>query len=143
VSDEEILDSPVGWVRKHLRGYVESDGAKGHRYYGRDALLLTTRGRRSGKLRRTPLFYGRHGDAYVVVASNGGAKQIPLWVGNIDEDPDVTVQVRDRSFPARARRATPEERPALWELMNTIFPSYAGYERKAGHELPVVVIEPR
>jgi deazaflavin-dependent oxidoreductase (nitroreductase family) len=105
--------------------------------------LLTTRGRRSGKLRRTPLFYGRHGDAYVVVASNGGAKQIPLWVGNIEADPDVTVQVRDRSFPARARRATPEERPALWELMNTIFPSYAGYERKAGHQLPVVVIEPR
>jgi deazaflavin-dependent oxidoreductase (nitroreductase family) len=138
---EEIVDSPVGWVRKHLRGYVESGGARGHRYYGRESLLLTTRGRRSGKLRRTPLFYGRHGDAYVVVASNGGAKQIPLWVGNIEADPAVTIQVGDKTFPARARPATAEERPALWAMMNAIFPSYADYERKAGHELPVVVIE--
>jgi deazaflavin-dependent oxidoreductase (nitroreductase family) len=138
---EEIHDSPVGWVRKHLRGYVESGGKKGHRFYGRDALLLTTRGRRSGKLRRTPLYYGRHGDAYVVVASNGGAKQIPLWVGNIEAHPAVTVQVRDQIFPARARRATDEERPALWAMMTEVFPTYAHYQRRAGHELPVVVIE--
>ena len=72
--NDEILDSPTGWVAKHIRTYVESGGAKGHKDSGYDSLLLTTRGRKSGKLRRTALFYGRDGDCYVLVASNGGSE---------------------------------------------------------------------
>lgn len=58
VSKEQVLDSPKGWVRSHIREYVESDGKKGHRWRGLPTLLLTTRGRKSGKLRRTALIYG-------------------------------------------------------------------------------------
>ena len=65
---EEIFDNPTDWVAKHIRRYVESNGEKGHRAYGHDSLLLTTRGSRTGKLRRTALWYLRDGDRYVLCA---------------------------------------------------------------------------
>ncbi len=65
----------------------------------------------------------------------------PLWCRNVAADPAVTVQVGADVFPARARLATAAERPALWELMNGIFPTYASYEKKSGRQLPVVVLE--
>ena len=68
----DVTDSPVGWVNAHVRRYVESGGASGHRWSGTDTLLLTTRGRRTGLLRRTALIYGRDDDRFVVVGSNGG-----------------------------------------------------------------------
>ncbi|OLB80871.1 MAG: nitroreductase [Actinobacteria bacterium 13_2_20CM_2_71_6] len=139
---EEVLDSPVGWVAKHVRKYVESGGRKGHSYWGNDTLLLTTRGRRSGKLRRTALIYGRHGDAYVVVASNGGAATHPLWYLNLVADPQVYVQVGAQSFPARARTATAEERPELWRMMTKLFKQYGRYQKKTDREIPVVILEP-
>jgi deazaflavin-dependent oxidoreductase (nitroreductase family) len=139
---EEVFDNPTGWVRKHVRTYVESGGAKGDRYYGRDALLLTTRGRRSGKLRRTALYYGKDGDRYVLVASDGGKPTDPAWYHNLVANPAVVVQVRDETFGALARPADPDERPRLWELMVGVFPRYSAYEKKARRELPVVVVEP-
>jgi deazaflavin-dependent oxidoreductase (nitroreductase family) len=138
---EEVFDNPTGWIRKHVRAYVESGGAKGHRYYGHEALLLTTRGRRSGKLRRTALYYGMDGDRYVLVGSDGGKPTDPGWYHNILANPAVVVQVRDETFAALARPADPEERPRLWELMVGVFPTYAAYEKKARRELPVVVVE--
>ena len=140
---EEVFDNPTGWVAKHIDTYVSSDGAKGHRFHGRDALLLTTRGRRSGKLRRTALYYGSDGGRYVLVGSDGGKKADPAWCHNVAANPAVVVQVRDETFGAVARLADESERPRLWELMVQIFPNYAAYERKAGRTLPVVVLERR
>jgi deazaflavin-dependent oxidoreductase (nitroreductase family) len=137
----EISDNPTDWVARHIRSYVESGGRKGHRFYGHDALLLTTRGRKSGKLRRTALYYGEDGGRYVLVASDGGAPHDPAWYLNLVANPAVVVQVRDETFGAYARLASSDERPRLWELMTAIFPKYAGYQRKAGRELPVVVVE--
>src|SRR6476620_7139946 len=90
--NEEVLDSPVGWVAKHIRTYVESGGTQGLKYMGRDTLLLTTRGRKTGKLRRTALFYGRDGERYVLVGSNGGKADDPLWYRNLLAEPRVEVQ---------------------------------------------------
>jgi deazaflavin-dependent oxidoreductase (nitroreductase family) len=138
---EEVFDNPTGWVSKHIRRYVKSHGASGHRFYGHDALLLTTRGRRSGKLRRTALYYGMDGDRYVLVGSDGGKPTDPAWFHNLVANPAVVVQVRDETFAAVARLAGPEERPRLWELMVGVFPTYAEYEKKARRALPVVVVE--
>jgi len=138
----DVTDSPTDWVAKHIKRYVESDGEKGHDFYGAPALLLTTRGRKSGKLRRTALYYGRHGGSYIVIASNGGAPEHPLWYRNLAADPQVWIQVGPDVMEARARDATPEERPALWDLMVGVFKSYADYQKKAEREIPVVVIEP-
>jgi deazaflavin-dependent oxidoreductase (nitroreductase family) len=113
----------------------------GRRYSGKDALLLTTRGRRSGLLRRTALFYGKDGERYVVVASNGGKPAHPAWYLNLLADPRVEVQDGAETFAARARPASAEERPRLWAMMAAIFPSYEGFRKKTSREIPVVVIE--
>ena len=140
---DEIVDNPDGWVSEHIREYVATDGRRGHRLSGWTAstLLLVTRGRRSGLLRRTALAYGEHDGRYVIVASNGGAERAPAWYLNLVEDPVVQVQVRDDRFTARARTAGPDERPALWTLMTSLGPSLDDYQRESGREIPVVVLE--
>ncbi|MBA2338236.1 MAG: nitroreductase family deazaflavin-dependent oxidoreductase [Acidimicrobiia bacterium] len=138
---EHIHDSPTGWVAKHIRDYVESGGVKGHRWHGVDTLLLTTRGRRTGKLRRSALIYGRHGDAYVVVASKGGGARHPEWYLNLTADPKVSVQVGAERFAATARTASGEERTALWQQMASIWPAYDDYQRRTHRQIPVVVLD--
>jgi deazaflavin-dependent oxidoreductase (nitroreductase family) len=140
--DEEVFDSPKGWVAKHVRRYVETDGGSGHRWGGVQTLLLTTRGRRSGKLRRTALIYGRDGDRYLVVASQGGATKHPAWFLNLVENPEVQVQVGPEKFSARARPATSREKPRLWRVMASIWPDYDRYQARTTRDIPVVILEP-
>lgn len=139
---EEITDSPTGWVAKHIREYVETGGRRGHRRWGVDHLLLTSRGRRSGKLRRTALIYGRDGDRYVVVGSSGGQPRHPAWVLNLLADPQVRVQVGAETFPARAYPAEGEEKERLWRLMAGIWPDYDRYRRRTSRDIPVVILQP-
>src|SRR5262245_21921767 len=139
--DEPISDSPTGWVAKHVRRYVESDGRSGHRWHGVDTLLLTTRGRTTGKLRRTALIYGRDGDRYLVVASNGGSKGHPNWYENLAADPRVWVQVVDERFDATATTATTRQKPRLWREMVEIWPEYEQYQTRTERDIPVVILE--
>jgi deazaflavin-dependent oxidoreductase (nitroreductase family) len=144
-SEKQIFDNPTGWVAKHIQEYVESDGKKGHKWRGQTILLLTTRGRKSGKLRRTALIYGRDGDNYLLVASNGGAARHPLWYLNLVEHPEVELQVGADKFAARARNANTQEKPRLWHLMSKLFPQYDKYRvkaSKAGRDIPLVIVEP-
>jgi deazaflavin-dependent oxidoreductase (nitroreductase family) len=138
---EEVLDSPTGWVAQHVRRYVETGGRQGHRWNGLNTLLLTTRGRKSGKLRRTALIYGKEGERYLVVASNGGSKGHPAWYLNLVSEPKVEVQVAAEVFAGRARPATAAEKPPLWQKMAAIFPQYERYQKKTAREIPVVIIE--
>jgi deazaflavin-dependent oxidoreductase (nitroreductase family) len=138
---ETVYDSPTGWVAKHIKRYVESDGANGHRWSGKNTLLLTTRGRKSGKLRRTALIYGRDGERYLVVGSHGGSSKHPAWFLNLIADPDVEVQVGADKFSARAAPAPADEKPRLWQLMTSIFSAYDTFQRKTKREIPVVIIE--
>lgn len=138
---EEVVDSPTGWVARHIREYVETDGSKGHRWNGVPTLLLTTRGRKSGKLRRTALIYGQDDGRYVVVASYGGSPEHPFWYRNLAADPNVWVQVGGDKFAAQARTATPEEKPRLWSMMTSIWPDYDDYQSKTSREIPVVILE--
>ncbi|MFI6322380.1 nitroreductase family deazaflavin-dependent oxidoreductase [Nonomuraea sp. NPDC050556] len=140
MSNEEIVDSPTGWVAKHVQQYIESDGAQGHQYHGAPALLLTTRGRKSGLLRRTALYYGQDGDDYLVVGSQGGADAHPLWYLNLDADPNVQVQVEADRFDATARTATPEEKARLWPIMVKVFKTYDSYQKKTSRDIPVVIL---
>lgn len=142
MSISEIYDSPRDWVAEHIRSYVATGGRDGHLWRGMPTLLLTTRGRRSGKLRRTALIYGRDGDNYLVVASSGGSPRHPAWYLNLAADPQVEVQVLADTFPARARTATPDERPPLWRTIASIFPTYDRYQTKTGREIPLVILEP-
>jgi deazaflavin-dependent oxidoreductase (nitroreductase family) len=138
--DEPVFDNPTGWVAKHIQRYEKSDGT----YMGVPSLLLTTRGRRTGKLRRTALMYGEDAGRYLLVASNGGAAEHPAWYLNLTADPEVEVQVRQERFTARARTAEGEERERLWKIAAEAFPTYDKYlvtARRKGREIPLVVIE--
>ena len=137
--DEEISDSSTPWVAEHIRRFVETDG---NPRPGMHDLLLTTRGRKSGKLRRTVLLYARDGDRHVVAASNAGADRHPAWYLNLVADPAVTVQIGARTSPARARTATAEEKPRLWQLMIAAAPSYQDYQNATTRDIPIVIIEP-
>lgn len=138
----EPQDSPIGWVNKHIQLYVESGGTEGHHWRGLPTLLLTVTGRKTGLLRRTALIYAVDGEDFIVIASNGGAQEHPLWYRNLDHDPHVQVQVGTRTFRATARTAEPAERQRLWELSVAVFPTYESYRQKAGREIPVVVLSP-
>jgi deazaflavin-dependent oxidoreductase (nitroreductase family) len=129
---------------EHVRAYRETDGELGHDWKrGTSILLLTTTGRRSGERRTTPLIYGRSGDAYLVVASKGGSPEPPDWFQNLSEQPEVEVQVLGDRFRSRARTATPEEKPAMWEQMVGHWPPYEEYQQRTDREIPVVVLERR
>ncbi|MFD1149702.1 nitroreductase family deazaflavin-dependent oxidoreductase [Saccharothrix hoggarensis] len=137
-----VVDSPVGWVQEHIRKYVESGGREGHEWRpGVFTLLLTTTGRKSGRPRRTALIYQPRGDAYVVVASHGGAPEHPAWYRNLAVNNTAEVQVGADVFTAKARTATGDERAELWELMTRVWPAYDDYATKTDREIPVVVLE--
>ena len=127
--------------QEHVERYRETDGEEGHDWNGTSVLILTTKGRRSGEPRSTPLIYGAHGDEYVVVASKGGAPEHPAWYLNLAADPEVELQVRGDRFKARARTATAEEKPELWSTMTASWPAYDEYQTKTEREIPVVVLE--
>jgi deazaflavin-dependent oxidoreductase (nitroreductase family) len=138
---QEPVDSPTGWVKEHIDQYIATNGEKGHVWNGVTTLLLTVRGRKSGQPYRTALIYGRDGDNYIIVASKGGAENHPEWYRNLVANPDVDVQVLGDRFTARARTASAEERPKLWELMAKIWPAYNDYQTKTDREIPVVILE--
>jgi deazaflavin-dependent oxidoreductase (nitroreductase family) len=127
--------------KKHVERYQATDGEEGHDWEGTITLLLTTTGRRTGKERTTPLIYQPEGDAYLVVASNGGADEPPLWYVNLEANPEVQVQVWGDRFTARARTATPEEKPPLWRKMAAAWPDYDEYQKKTTRDIPVVILE--
>jgi deazaflavin-dependent oxidoreductase (nitroreductase family) len=113
-------------------------------------VLLTTRGRRSGKARTWPLSYlpldlheaGASAAGYVVVASNGGQDRHPGWYLNLVAEPRTRVRVRGRATAMRARTAAGEERARLWERVVAGSPGYGRYQEGTTREIPVVVLEP-
>jgi proline iminopeptidase len=127
---------------EHVRRYRETNGEVGHVWReGSTILLLTTKGRKTGEPRTTPLIYARDGDRYVIVASKGGAPEHPGWYRNIEQDPNVELQVLGDVFPARARTVEGDERERLWRSANEVWPHYDEYAEKTDREIPVVVLE--
>ncbi|MFD5552449.1 nitroreductase/quinone reductase family protein [Streptomyces sp. NPDC127068] len=129
-------------MAEHVRRYVETDGASGYREGGMTNLVLSHRGRTSGTLYRTGLFFGEDGDRYVLVASGSAVTHThPQWYLNVAAEPEVHVQVLGERFLARARTAEGEERERLWSLMVGLAPVYRMYEARSRRVIPVVVLE--
>jgi deazaflavin-dependent oxidoreductase (nitroreductase family) len=136
------------WIQDHMARYIATDGVDGYLW---DAslgggkgmiatLLLTTVGRKSGKVLTRPLIFGQSGSEYVVVASKGGAPAHPAWYLNLQANPEVKVQIKGDKFTAHARTANPQERAALWPKMVGIYGPYADYQAKTDREIPIVVL---
>lgn len=128
--------------RQHVQRYLETDGAEGYDWVkGTTILILTTTGRKSGEPRQHALIYRPFGEAFLVVASKGGSDAPPDWFRNIEADPNVQVQIKGDRFAARARVATPAEKPVMWQHMVDAWPDYVDYQQKTAREIPVVVLE--
>lgn len=135
-------DSPDPSVAEHVRRYVATNGASGYREGGMTNLVLTHRGRKTGRHYRTGLFYGEDAGRYILVASGSAITHThPQWYLNVAADPEVQVQILADRFTARARTADGEERERLWELMTTLAPVYRTYEAKIRRVIPVVVLD--
>jgi deazaflavin-dependent oxidoreductase (nitroreductase family) len=126
---------------EHVRRYEESDGAEGYMWNGAPCAILTTTGRKSGAPRKSALIVGQDGDNYLLIASQGGAPTHPKWFLNLRDNPDVELQVKGDKFAARARIATPDEKPRLWKIMTKDWPSYDDYQGRTERDIPLVVIE--
>ena len=141
MGDAQIVDSPVQWVADHIRNYVDSNGADGHIWRGVPTLLLTTKGHKSGLLRRTALIYGRDGDDYVIVASKGGAPTDPQWYTNLKKESAVTIQVGANILSGTASTyALDVTREKVWQSMVAIWPGFAEYKEKTTRQIPLVRI---
>ncbi|SDJ47527.1 nitroreductase family deazaflavin-dependent oxidoreductase [Streptomyces indicus] len=135
---EDVVLSPVGWVAAQAKKYEESGGTKGTTVMGVPCLLLDYRGRRTGQWRRTVLIYGRDGEDYLLVGSDGGADRHPQWYLNLEADPDVRVRVGAERFTARAETLGAEDKERVWPGLVELFPQYAQYRRKTERDIPVV-----
>ena len=150
------LEATLQWpyLKLHSFLYRHSGGFIGSRFIVGQALLLTTTGRRSAKLRTTALIYVRDGERLVVVATNGGSGRPPSWLLNVQAHPDVGVQIGRLKYPARATVASAEEREPLWPVVNRhnmglapiMHPGARGrydvYQRHTTRPIPVVLLEP-
>lgn len=110
-------------------------------FVGRDVLILTTTGARSGEPRENPLAYTRTGEHHVVIASKGGHPQHPGWFHNLLANPIVTVEVGGERFSAWARVAEADERERLYKQQADLMPAFWDYQRKTERTIPVVVLE--
>ncbi|MER8016823.1 nitroreductase family deazaflavin-dependent oxidoreductase [Streptomyces griseoluteus] len=140
----EYEPSPEQWVRDQVERYESSGGTEGNTLLdtGLPVIILTTRGNRSGKLRKTPLMRVEHDGKYAVVASVGGAPKHPVWYFNVKADPTVELQDGPRKREMRAREVTGDEKARWWERAVAAFPPYAEYQEKTDREIPVFVLEP-
>ena len=127
----------------HEFWYRLTGGAIGGRFGRAPILLLTTKGRRSGKERTTPLLYYRDGENLVIIASNGGDDRHPAWWLNLRDMPEARVQVGRQEMAVRAEKAGPEEKARLWPLLTEMYPQYDAYQKQTKRDIPVVVLTPK
>jgi deazaflavin-dependent oxidoreductase (nitroreductase family) len=136
--------SAAQWVRDQVEAYERSGGTEATtlRDTGLPVIAVTSRGAKSGKLRKNPLMRVEHDGRYAAVASVGGAPRHPAWYRNLLADPHVEVQDGAVKQDMVAREVTGEEKSQWWERAVAAYPSYADYQEKTDREIPVFVLEP-
>ena len=142
----EYEPSPQQWVRDQVERYEATGGREANtlRDTGLPVAIFTTRGAKSGKIRKTPLMRVEHDGAYAMVASDGGSPKHPVWYHNIKADPQaLTVQDGPEPFDAQARELSGEEREVWWERAVAAYPPYAEYQEKTDRLIPVFLAERR
>ncbi|MFD5871515.1 nitroreductase family deazaflavin-dependent oxidoreductase [Streptomyces sp. NPDC060322] len=138
----EYEPSPTTWVREQVELIESSGGTQGTTMRGMPVILLTTRGAKSGKIRKTPLMRVEHGGEYAAVASLGGAPEHPVWYHNVQADPEVELRDGTVRQDMVAREVTGEEKALWWDRAVKAFPDYADYQTKTDREIPVFVLTP-
>lgn len=141
----EYEPSPWDWVREQVAEYEASGGTRANtlRDSGLPVIILTTRGRHSGKIRKTPLMKVEHGGEWALIGSMGGAPSDPVWVHNLRADPTAAM-IQDGPEPVdvTVREVSGAERQRWWDRAVAAFPPYAEYQAKTEREIPVLVATP-
>jgi deazaflavin-dependent oxidoreductase (nitroreductase family) len=138
----EYEPSPQQWVREQVETYERSGGKEGNTLAdtGRPVIILHTRGRKSGSVRKTPLMRVEHDGRYALVASQGGAPTHPVWYHNLSAAPtEVAVQDGPEPFDVTVEEVDGPEREAWWERAVEAYPPYAEYQEKTDRRIPVLV----
>jgi deazaflavin-dependent oxidoreductase (nitroreductase family) len=136
-------EPPVAqWVRDQVEEYESSGGTRGVMLQGRPTVIITSKGARSGKLRKNPVMRVEHDGSYLAVASKGGAPDNPSWYRNLAEHPLVELQDATAKGDYTARELSGDERATWWERAVEAFPNYAEYQEKTDRQIPVFLLEP-
>ena len=138
--DGEYEPSPAQWVRDQVAEYEASGGKEAStlRDTGLPVVIVTTRGNKSGKIRKTPLMRVEHNGQYALVASQGGAPKHPVWYYNLVADPSaVAVQDGPVPFDVDVHELAGDERALWWERAVAAFPPYAEYQKRTDRTIPV------
>jgi deazaflavin-dependent oxidoreductase (nitroreductase family) len=144
--DGEYVPSTAQWVREQVEAYESSGGQKANTLSdtGLPVIIVTSRGNKSGKLRKTPLMRVEHDGEYLLVASQGGAPSHPVWYHNLAADPEaVTIQDGPEPFDVVVRELSGEERATWWQRAVAAFPPYADYQVKTDRLIPVFLASRR
>ena len=138
----EYEPSPQQWVRDQVDLYENSGGLEGTTLRDLPVVIVTNRGVKSGKLRKTPVMRVEHEGRYAVVASKGGAPSHPVWYYNLVADPNIELQDGPLKTDMTARLVTGDEKATWWERAVAAYPDYADYQKRTTREIPVFVLEP-
>ncbi|APE38170.1 nitroreductase [Nocardia mangyaensis] len=139
----EYAPSTSDWAREQAEAYESSGGVEATSLQGKPVILLTTKGAKTGKLRKTPLMRVEHDGEYAVVASLGGAPKHPVWYHNIVAEPHVELRDGVVSKDYTAREVFGEEKALWWDRAVQVWPDYAEYQKKTDRQIPVFVLTPR
>ena len=141
----QYIPSPRDWVREQVELYESSGGTKGTtlRDTGLPVIIVTHIGNKTGAVRKTPLMRVKDGNNYVLVGSQGGAPEDPVWVHNLRANPQVELRDETVVRPMQVREVEREaERNRLWELAVAAYPPYAEYQERTTRRIPIFVAEP-
>jgi F420H(2)-dependent quinone reductase len=142
----EYVPSPSQWVRDQVEAYERSGGREANTLLdtGMPVIIVTTRGNKSGTLRKTALMRVEHDGEYALVASMGGAPKHPVWYYNLVADPKaVVIQDGPEPFDAEVRELSGDERAEWWARAVAAYPPYAEYQTKTERLIPVFVARRR
>jgi deazaflavin-dependent oxidoreductase (nitroreductase family) len=138
----EYEPSTQQWVRDQVELYESSGGREGTTLRDLPVVLMTNRGVKSGKLRKTPVMRVEHDGLYAAVASKGGMPTHPVWYYNLVADPHIELQDGPVKTDMTARLITGDEKATWWKRAVAAYPDYADYQEKTTREIPVFVLEP-
>ena len=141
MADDAPAPDPNDFNAKIIAEFRANGGKVGPPFEGAPMVLLTSTGARSGQPRVNPLVYTTDGDRYVVIASKAGAPTNPDWYHNVKANPEVTLEIGEETFPARATIAEPAERDRLFAAQAELMPGFKDYEKATDRVIPVVVLE--
>jgi F420H(2)-dependent quinone reductase len=140
----KYIPTTIDWVREQVELYESSGGTEGTtlRDTGLPCIIVTHTGKITGAIRKTPLMRVKAGEGYVLIGSNGGSLENPVWVANFRANPDVEIRDATEVFKMRLREVHDDtERARLWAAGVKAFPTYDDYQAKTPREIPIFFAE--